>query len=152
MNPSRLGRGELIAVLGGALLALALVLPWYETNPDNRNALIDGGRGTVSGWTAFPILHWLLLAAAVAPFILAWVILRDHELSWPRGELTAVVGMIALVLVLYVGLVDRPGEPSGQILLRFGWFVAALGCALTIAGGAIRAGSTERPRKPPGVL
>ena len=152
MNPSRLGRGELIAVLGGALLALALVLPWYATNPDNRNALIDGARGTVSGWTAFPILHWLLLAAAAAPFILAWVILRDHQLSWPRGELTAVVGMIALVLVLYVGLVDRPGEPSGQILLRFGWSVAALGCAFAIAGGAIRAGSTERPRKPPGVL
>src|SRR5690349_16622369 len=108
MNLSRLGRGELVAVLGGALLALALVLPWYETNPDNRNALIDGVRGAVSGWTAFPILHWLLLAAAVAPFILAWVILRDHELSWPRGEMTAVVGMIAFVLVLYVGFVDRP--------------------------------------------
>jgi len=152
MNVSRLGRGEFLAVLGGALLALALVLPWYETNPDNRNAQIDGVRGTVSGWSAFPILHWLLLLAALAPFILAWVILRDHELSWPRGEMTAVVGMIALVLVLYVGLVDRPGEPSGQINLKLGWFIAAFGCALTIAGGAIRAGSTERPRKPPGVL
>jgi hypothetical protein len=152
MNFSRLGRGEMLAVLGGALLALGLVLPWYATNPDNRNALIDGVRGTVSGWAAFPILHWLLLAAAVAPFILAWVILRDHELSWPRGEMTAVVGMIALVLVLYVGFVDRPGEPASQISLRFGWFVATLGCALAIAGGAIRAGSTERPRKPPGVL
>ncbi|RKQ91404.1 hypothetical protein C8N24_1226 [Solirubrobacter pauli] len=152
MNVSRLGRGELVAVLGGALLALALVLPWYETNPDNRNANIDGVRGSVSGWNAFPILHWLLLLAALAPFILAWVILRDHELSWPRGEMTAVVGMIALVLVLYVGLVDRPGEPSGQIDLKVGWLTAVLGCALTIAGGAIRAGSTERPRKPPGVL
>lgn len=152
MNVSRLGRGELLAVLGGALLALGLVLPWYATNPDNRNARIDGARGSVSGWTAFPILHWLLLAAAVAPFILAWVILRDHQLSWPRGEMTAVVGMIALVLVLYVGFVDRPGEPAGQIDLKVGWFVSALGCALTIAGGAIRAGSTERPRKPPGVL
>lgn len=152
MNVSRLGRGELVAVLGGALLALALVLPWYETNPGNRNANIDGVRGSVSGWSAFPILHWLLLLAALAPFILAWVILRDHELSWPRGEMTAVVGMIALVLVLYVGLVDRPGEPSGQIDLKVGWYLAVLGCALTIAGGAIRAGSTERPRKPPGVL
>jgi hypothetical protein len=152
MNLRRLGRGELVAVLGGALLALALVLPWYETNPDNRNALIDGVRGAVSGWTAFPILHWLLLAAAAAPFVLAWVILRDHQLSWPRGELTAVVGMIALVLVLYVGFVDRPGEPSSQILLKPGWFVAAVGCLCAIAGGAIRAGSTERPRKPPGVL
>jgi hypothetical protein len=152
MNFARLGRGELIAAIGAVLLALGLFLPWYETNPDNRNAVIDGARGTLSGWAVHPILHWLLLAAAAAPLILAWVILRDHQLSWPRGEMTAVVGMIALVLVLYVGLVDRPGPPSGQISLKLGWFVSVLGCALIVAGGAMRAGGTERPRKPPGVL
>ena len=152
MNLSRLGRGEFLAVLGGLLLALGLFLPWYETNPDNRNANIDGARGSVSGWEAHPILHWLLLAAALAPLILAWVIVRDHQLSWPRGEMTAVVGMIALVLVLYVGLVDRPGTPSSQISLKFGWFVALLGCVAMIVGGALRASGTERPRKPPGVL
>ena len=38
MNFSRLGRGEYLAVLGGLLLALSLFLPWYATNPDNRNA------------------------------------------------------------------------------------------------------------------
>ncbi len=152
MNLSRLGRGELLAVLGGLLLALGLFLPWYGTNADNRNANIGGVRGTVSGWEAHPILHWFLLAAALAPLILAWVILRDHQLSWPRGEMTAVVGMIALVLVLYVGLVDRPGEPSSQISLKFGWIVALLGCAAMTVGGALRASGTERPRKPPGVL
>ena len=152
MNFSRLGRGEYLAVLGGLLLALSLFLPWYETNPDNRNAMIDGVRGSATAFDAFPILRWLLLAAAVAPLILAWVILRDHQLSWPRGELTAVVGMVAVVLVLYVGLVDRPGTPSSQISLRIGWFVALIGCALIVIGGALRAGSTERPRKPPGVL
>jgi hypothetical protein len=152
MNLSRLGRGELLAVLGGLLLALGLFLPWYETNPDNRNAQIDGVKGAVSGWEAFPILHWLLLAAAAAPLILAWIIARDHELSWPRGEMTAVVGMIAVVLVLYVGFIDRPGEPSGQISLRLGWYLALLGCALAVIGGALRASGTERPRKPPGVL
>jgi hypothetical protein len=152
MNFSRLGRGELIAAIGAVLLALGLFLPWYETNPGNRHAAIDGARGTLSGWTVHPILHWLLLAAAAAPLILAWVILRDHELSWPRGEMTAVVGMIAIVLVLYVGLIDRPGAPSGQISLKFGWFLSVLACALIVVGGAVRAGGTERPRKPPGVL
>jgi hypothetical protein len=152
MNLSRLGRGEFLAVLGGLLLAVGLFLPWYATNPDNRNAQIDGVRGSVTGWEVFPILHWPLIAAAVAPAILAWVIARDHQLSWPRGEMTAVVAMIALVLVLYVGLVDRPGNPSGQISLRPGWFVALLGCLLMVVGGALRASGTERPRKPPGVL
>src|SRR3954453_13065396 len=152
MNLARLGRGEYLAVLGGLLLALSVFLPWYKTNPDNPNANIDGATGSLTGWTVHPILHWLLLAAAAAPLILAWIILRDHELSWPRGEMTAVVGMVAIVLVLYVGLVDRPGEPSGEISLKFGWYVAVLGCALTVVGGAMRASSTERPRKPPGVL
>ena len=48
------------------MLALGLFLPWYATNADNRNAQIDGVRGSVSGWEAFPILHWPLLAAALA--------------------------------------------------------------------------------------
>src|SRR4051795_943780 len=150
MNFARLGRGELIAAIGAVLLALGLFLPWYETNPDNRNAVIDGARGTLSGWAVHPILHWALLAAAVAPMILAWVIVRDHQLSWPRGEMTAVIGMVALVLVLYVGLVDKPGSPSGQISVQAGWYIAVLGCALITAGGAMRASGTERPRKPPG--
>src|SRR4051794_35706594 len=152
MQLVRLGRAEALAVLGGLLLALGLSLPWYRTNPDNANARIDGARGSVTGWESHPILHWPLLLAAAAPLILAWVVVRDHQLSWPRGELTAVVAMIAVVLVLYVGVVDRPGEPSGQIQLRLGWYLAVLGALLVIAGGAIRAGGTERPRKPPGVL
>src|SRR3954462_11161340 len=124
MNLGRLGRGEFLAVLGGLLLALGVFLPWYETNPDNRNANVDGAVGSFSAWEAHPVLRWLLLAAAAAPRILAWIIVGDHELWWPPGALSGVVGMIALVLVLYVGLGDRPGEPSGQISIRFGWLVS----------------------------
>jgi hypothetical protein len=152
MNLSRLGRGELIAVVGGLLLALGVFTPWYETSPDNRNAIINGARGTFSCFDAHPILRWLLLAAAVAPLILAWIVVREHELSWPRGEMTAVAGIAAAGLTLYVGILDRPGEPAAEIHLRFGWFIAALGTFLIIAGGALRASGSERPRKPPGVL
>jgi hypothetical protein len=42
VHPGRLGRGEIIAAVGGVLLAICLFLPWYETSPDNRNAVIDG--------------------------------------------------------------------------------------------------------------
>ena len=76
---------------GGLLLAVAVFLPWYDTS-DNPNAEIDGARGDFSAWDVHPIMRWLLLAAAAAPLILAWIVLRDHELSWPRGEMTAVVG------------------------------------------------------------
>ena len=42
MHVDRLGRGELVAVVGSILLAVCLFLPWYETAPDNPNAVIDG--------------------------------------------------------------------------------------------------------------
>jgi peptidoglycan/LPS O-acetylase OafA/YrhL len=99
-----------------------------------------------------PIIRWLMLAAAVAPLILAWIVLRDHELSWPRGEATAVVAMFAGGLVLYSGIVSRPGEPRSQIGLQIGWFAALLGIALMLVGGAQRATEVERRRKPPGVF
>jgi hypothetical protein len=152
MNLGRLGRGEFLAVLGGLLLALGVFLPWYETNADNRNANIGGATGSFSAFDAHPILRWLLLAAAAAPLILAWVIVRDHELSWPRGEMTAVAAIAAFGIVAYIGFLDRPGTPSGEISLQPGYFGALLGTIAMIAGGAISAGQTERTRKPPGVL
>ena len=69
----------------------------------------------------------LLLLAAVAPFILAWIIVREHRLSWPRGELTAVVGLTALTLILVKGFIFKPGEPTGQISLSYGYFLALIG-------------------------
>jgi hypothetical protein len=152
MHFDRLGRGELVAAAGGLLLAVCLFLPWYETDPDNPNATIDGATGALSGWQVHQILRWLLLAAAAAPFILIWIVIRDHELSWPRGEMTAVAAIAAFGLVAYSGLLDRPGRPSGAISLQLGYFGALLGTILMIAGGAMSAGQTERVRKPPGVM
>jgi hypothetical protein len=151
MLTGRLSRTEWIAVGGGLLLILAVFLPWYGTS-ENPNAAIDGDRGDFSAWQVHPILRWLLLAAALAPLILAWIVLREHELSWPRGEMTAVVAMAALGLVLYVGIVSRPGEPRSQISLQIGWFLAVIGIVLMMVGGAKRAAEVERARKPPGVL
>jgi hypothetical protein len=147
----RLGKSEVIAVAGALLLALGVFLPWYGTS-DNPNARLNGQRGDFSAWTAHPIVRWLLLAAVVAPIILTYIIVLDRELSWPRGELTAVVAMTAGALILYFGFLSRPGEPSGEISLKLGWFVSLLGAAAMLLGGALRASGTERPRKPPGVL
>jgi hypothetical protein len=152
MHFGRLGRGELLAVLGGLLLAIGIFTPWYGTNADNPNAMIHGDRGSFSAWEVHPIVRWLLLAAAVAPLVLAWIVIRDHQLSWPRGELTAVVGIAAAGLTLYIGLLDRPGEPPAEIGLKLGYLVAVIGALLLVVGGATRASGTERPRKPPGVL
>jgi hypothetical protein len=153
VHPEKLERSEWIAALGGLLLGISVFAPWYRLDPETGNALLAGIReGSVSAWEAHSFLRWLLLAAAAAPWILLYIILRDHELSWPRGEMTAVVAIAAFGIIVYVGIIDRPGTPPSEISLGWGWFVALAGSILMAIGGAMRAGGTERPRKPPGVL
>jgi len=149
---ARLHRNEYMGMLGGALLAVSVFLPWYGTDSDNRFANIDGERGHQSCFDVHPILRWLLIAAAVAPFILAYIIANDIKLSWARGEMTAVTSIAAFGLVFYNGIIDRPGEPSSAISLEFGWFLALLGTLMMIAGAALRSSEHERARKPPGTI
>jgi hypothetical protein len=149
VDVANLRRGELIAAAGGLLLVVSLFVPWYDAGTPAR---IEGRTGGVSAWQAHPILRWLLLLAALAPFVLVWIIVRDHELSWARGEMTAVIAIAAFGLVVYNGILDRPGAPPSEIGLAVGWYLALLGTILMVVGGAMRAGELERSRRPPGVL
>jgi hypothetical protein len=149
--------GELVSMAGGLLLALAVFLPWYETGNSNSTIGSFGPGPEVanqdfSAWQVLPVFRFLLLLAAIAPFILAWIIVREHSLSWPRGEFTAVVGLAALTVILVKGFVFKPGEPTGQISLTYGWFVALVGSVLILIGAFVRSTEIGKARKPPGVL
>jgi uncharacterized membrane protein len=153
VKTSNLSRGEWIATFGGLLLAISLFVAWYGTDPTNANSKVNGAHaGTFSAWTVHTTMRFVLLAAAAAPFILAWIVVREHQLSWPRGELTAVVAIAALGLILYVGIVQKPGEPRSTISLEPGWFLAVAGALMMLIGAFIRTSETQRARKPPGVL
>jgi hypothetical protein len=149
---SRVGRSELIAIIGGVLLAVALFLPWYHAK--TRFALLNGhvGPWTGSAWTVHSILRWFLLAGAVAPLILAYIIVTGAALSWPRGELTAVVAIVAFGLIAYNSLITRPGNARDLIALRYGVWLAIAGTALMLYGAAQRSSEVERGRKPPGTI
>jgi hypothetical protein len=148
----KLTRNEFVAMAGGVLVGIGVFLNWYETNAGNRAANVNGMKGAFSAWDVHPILRWLLLAAAVAPFILAYIIVRGHQLSWARGEMTAVTAIAAFGLIVYNGVIGRPGEPSSEISLQLGWWVALLGTLLMLGGAALRSSEVERTRKPPGVI
>jgi hypothetical protein len=135
---------------GGALLVAAVFLPWYGTDASNSHSQVDGRTGSLSAWDVHPILRWLLLAAATAPFVLAWIILRGHALSWARGEMTVVTSIAAFGLVAYNGFVDRPGDIA--ISLELGIAVALAATLLMIVAAAKRSSESERPRKPPGTI
>lgn len=135
---------------GGALLVAGVFLPWYGTDASNSHSQVDGRTGSLSAWDVHPILRWLLLAAATAPFVLAWIILRGHALSWARGEMTVVTSIAAFGLIAYNGVVDRPGDIA--ISLKLG-FAAALVATVVMTGAAAkRSSESERPRKPPGTI
>lgn len=152
MDLKRVSRGEYIAVAGGLLLLLGVFLKWYAGGNENAELAGRTGMFELSAWQTFGILKWLFLAASVAPLVLAYIIARDHELSWPRGQVTSIVGIAAIGILAYIGLIDRPGQPSGQIDLKFGWFVAFLGAVLMLAGSVMRQQESEMRRKPPGTL
>jgi hypothetical protein len=148
----RLTINELIAMLGGLLLGAGIFVNWYAAVSPLAELAGHRGRAVYSGWEAHAILRWVLLVIAIAPFILAYIVARDHQLTWARGELTAVLAIAALGLLLYVGVIDRPGDPAGQIELEWGWYGAVAGSVLMLAGAALRTGESERGRKPPGTI
>ncbi len=153
MDFKRLDRGELLAAVGGILLLISLFLAWYSLG--NHFATLNschGPNGSCTAWQALKILRYLLLIAAVAPAILAWIIIRGHALSWPRGELTAVIALAALTFTVFRGVIDKPGAPPSEIGVDYGFFVALLGGLMILAGSIWRSQEQAARRKPPGVL
>jgi hypothetical protein len=153
MNFQRLDRGELIAVAGGLLLAISLFLTWYTTG--NSATVLNscvGAHKSCSGWDSLAHARYLLLLAALAPAVLAYIIATGTALSWPRGELTAVTALVALAITLFRGVISKPGSPTGQISVAYGWWVALLGGLLILVGSVARTRESAARRKPPGVL
>jgi len=139
-------------MVGGLLLGISTFVKCYEARPENPNANIDGVRGIQTFFEVHDISRYLMLAAATAPFILAYIIAREHKLSWPRGQVTMIVAITAAGILFYTGIVDRPGEPSGEIELEIGWYGMMLGALLMAGGSIMRQSETEMKRKPPGTL
>lgn len=152
MDTSKLSRGELVAVAGGLLLLVGVFLKWYASVSVNATIAGHEGVGSYSGWQVHTIIRYLLVLAAIAPVVLAYIILRDHQLSWPRGEMTAVIAIVVIGLTVYNGVIDRPGDPSGEIELRPGWYLAFVGAVLMLTGSVMRQQQSEVARKPPGVM
>ncbi|MGH2870010.1 MAG: hypothetical protein ACRDNK_20880 [Solirubrobacteraceae bacterium] len=153
MNFKELNRGELLATAGGILLGLSLLMTWYTLG--NHNAVLGtchGPKTNCTGWASLAYIRFILLIAAVAPAILAYIIIRGHALSWPRGELTAVVALVALTVTLFRGVIDKPGVPQGEISIAIGWYVGLVADLLILVGAVWRAQESGARRKPPGIL
>ena len=153
MHFKDLDRGELIALIGGVLLGVSLFLHWFMLGNQHTTLAVCKGPNTgCTGWQGLPVVRYVLLVTAAAPVILAYIVVRGHALSWPRGELTAVTALTSLTITLFVGILDKPGNPRGEISLSVGWFVALVAGVLILIGSIWRTQESAGVRKPPGVL
>jgi hypothetical protein len=158
---SRIGYGEFVGFAGSIVLFGSLFLPWFGTSCSspghpagcNPNSTLHGAVGTFTAWETFAKLDVLLTLACLAPFILAWIVIRGHALTWRPGEVTMIVGMVAVVLILLSGIIlGKPGTDPVDISLKIGWFVGLLGALGILVGGMVRQAVGGRTRKPPGVI
>jgi hypothetical protein len=153
VNFRDIDRGELIALVGGVVLGISLFLAWYSLG--NSNTTLNACKGpntSCTGWQSLLILRYILLVAAASPIFLIYIIVRGHGLGWPRGELTAVIALVALTFTVFRGPIDKPGSPRTQISLSFGWYVALVGGILILIGAVYRSQESASQRKPPGVM
>ena len=166
MDFSRLNRGRvLVGAVASLLLILSILfLSWYSydlsdiapkgTDPENWICGVD--ETSCTAFETFPILRWLLLLAAIAPLILAYILVRGHKLSYPPGEMTMIAGFSAAVLILYNGVIDKPGTGPAEVGLSLDWgYWLALLCAIVIAGvGFTRSleSGPKKTRKAPGTV
>jgi hypothetical protein len=163
LNFDRLHWSEFVGFAGAAVLLGSLFLPWFSTSCDenkrpkgcNPNSLIHSTRGDFNAFETYGIMDILLVAACIAPFVLAYIIVRGHELTWRPGEVTMIVGMIAFSLIILNGIIlGKPGErpDNVDISLQIGYLVGLIGASMITAGGLVRQALGGRERKPPGVL
>jgi len=159
MDFSKLDRSEIVGMAAGFILVISVFLEWYSlstdpnvvvrSNTDAGDWACGVGHSSCSGWNTFPLLSVLLILAAAAPFILSWIVMRGHALSWPRGEVTAIVGLTAFVLIAFNGIVDKP-QDGLEMSLAFGYWLALLASlGIFISGGFRAVESGEGRRKPP---
>jgi hypothetical protein len=150
LDLSRLRRNEWIGFGFGILLFVSLFLPWFVTDAGS-NASINGLTGEFTAFETYGILDVLLIAACTAPFILGFITARGHQLSWRPGEVTAIVGLTALVLILLNGIIlGKPGEPDAVISFKIGYPLGLLGAAGIAASGFVRQ-LEDAKKQPPGV-
>jgi hypothetical protein len=166
MDFSRLNTGRVaVGAIASLLLILSILfLPWYSydltdvadkgTDPDNWVCGVD--EDSCTGFETFPILRWLLLLLAIAPLILAWILVRGHKLSYPPGEMTMISGFAGAVLIFYNGIIDKPGTGPAEIGLGldYGYWLALLAAVVIAIVGFTRSieSAPKKTRKAPGTV
>jgi hypothetical protein len=152
-DTTRVRFGELIAAGAGLVLIISLFLEWYTV--DIRG--FTGSLPTVTGWRALgfiDILLFLIGVIAIAAAVLRAMNIMPRNLPASTGFIVLVLGVIAVVLVLY-RILSIPDEGAGNLPgvdvgRGFGVFIALIAAAGVTLGGWLTWNEEGKP-KPTGV-
>lgn len=137
MDASRLRTGEIVAGIGGAALFVFLFFDWFSGAPELSGNVATGAtisRPGVSGWDALTDLPgFLIMLSGVAGLALLYLGATGQRINIPmrRGAITALLGVLAVLLILWRMVVGSPTVKIGIFL--------GLGAAIAITVGALMA-------------
>ena len=134
MDVSRLGRGELIAGIAGVALFIFMFFSWFGA-PGIAGEAIDQAAElgiefnldtSANAWQAFDVIDLVLLLAVIVSvgFAILGAVGTNANLPVAAGALTAGIGIIATLLVLY-RIIDPPFDAGREIGVWLGLIASA---------------------------
>jgi hypothetical protein len=134
VEPRRLSRGDWLAAIGGVVMLVALVLPWYSANGESATA-----------WQTMAVDDVILAVAAVLAIAAAFVVAlpRLYSLSVAATALAILPAAVGLVVTIY-RLISP--APEVDVSLDVGAWLG-LAAAAAIAVGAWTGAKDEGPAR-----
>ncbi|MGI9557595.1 MAG: hypothetical protein ACR2N5_06610 [Solirubrobacterales bacterium] len=134
LDVGRLGRGELIAGISGVLLFIFMFFSWFGV-PDFAGEVLDQAQDlgvaidvdtTANAWQAFDFIDLVLLLAVIISVGFAIISAAGSNANLPvaGGALTAGIGIIATLLVLY-RIIDPPSDAGRELGVWLGLITSA---------------------------
>lgn len=154
MDLRRLRIGEWVAGAGGALLVVALLLPWYSYDVATSFGAAPE-LASRNGFGAMAVADLVLLALALAAVGLVVVTALEKTVAVPiaYASLLCLTSIVGLVIVLaHLGSDPPPAQPvpaetSVKPSTAVGAYLAVLAMVATLAG-SLRAMRDERLSEP----
>jgi hypothetical protein len=131
--------GELVAGIGGIALFVFLFFDWFGGGAEVTGSVVNGtatlSHPGISGWDALggDLSGFLIIMSGVAGIALAYLAAAGQRVNIPapRGATTALLGALAVLLILWDMFA---GSPTLKIGVFFG-----LAAAVAITAGALMA-------------
>jgi hypothetical protein len=176
MTFTRLGRGDLLAMLAALALLLVMATDWYSTklgeqardnqskilpqlNRDEDNPKESTRQGEFAdtqeknAWQADALIDRVILLALVASVALvlvaAWARAADRRLQigrWSPSALASVVGLVACALLAY-RILQPPGQNSAAVV-KIGAPLGLLCIGLLTVGARVAARGEQAQPEP----